>query len=66
VTRRWEAWYFAGDFGDSTMDLGNPERAWLLPYRRTVAQCAGAAADGGFFWGWYAPIVSRLLASRAR
>jgi hypothetical protein len=66
VTRRWEAWYFAGDFVDSTMDLGSPERAWLLAYRRAAVGCERAAADEAFFWGWYAPIMSRLLASRAR
>jgi hypothetical protein len=65
VTRRWEAWYFAGDFVDSAIDLGSPERAWILPMRRALVGC-GAAGDEGFFWGWYAPIVSRLLASRAR
>jgi hypothetical protein len=65
VTRRWEAWYFAGDFVDSSIELGSPERAGLLPLRRAAAGCGGAT-DERFFWGWYAPIVSRLLASRAR
>jgi hypothetical protein len=65
VTRRWEAWYFAGDFVDSTIELGNPEREGLLPLRRVAAGCGGAT-DEKFFWGWYAPIVSRLLAARAR
>jgi hypothetical protein len=65
VTRRWEAWYFAGDFVDNAIDLGSPERAWVLPMRRAMVGC-GAAGDESFFWGWYAPIVSRLLASRAR
>jgi hypothetical protein len=64
VTRRWEAWYFAGDFVDNTMDLGSPERAWLLPYRRAAGGCE--SPEEGSFWGWYAPIVSRLLAARAR
>ena len=65
VTRRWEAWYFAGDFVDSSIELGSPERAGLLPLRRAAAGCGGAT-DERFFWGWYAPLVSRLLASRAR
>jgi hypothetical protein len=64
VTRRWDAWYFAGDFVDNTIDLGNPERAWLLPLRRVAAGCGGGP-EATFFWGWYAPIVSRLLGSRA-
>jgi hypothetical protein len=65
LTRRWEAWYFAGDFVDNTMDLGAPERAWLLPRRRWTSSWTGST-DEGSFWGWYAPIVARLLASRAR
>jgi hypothetical protein len=65
VTRRWGTWYFAGDFLDRAMDLGDPERAWLLPMRRATVGCGGAA-DEGSFWGWYVPIVARLLASRAR
>jgi hypothetical protein len=65
VTRRWDTWYFAGDFVDSAIDLGSPERAWLLPFRQATAAW-GSRSDEGFFWGWYAPIVSRLLASRAR
>ncbi|HZU84085.1 MAG TPA: hypothetical protein VE987_14250 [Polyangiaceae bacterium] len=66
LTRRWDAWYFAGDFVDSAMDLGEPERAWLMPYRRARAGCGGAGAEEASFWGWYAPIAARLLSSRAR
>jgi hypothetical protein len=65
VTRRWDAWYFAGDFADTTIDLGNPERAGLLAFRRVLAGWGGSG-DEGFFWRWYAPIASRLLLSRAR
>jgi hypothetical protein len=65
VTRRWETWYFAGDFVDNAIELGSPERAWLLQFHRATAAW-GSPSDEGFFWGWYAPIVSRLLASRAR
>jgi hypothetical protein len=68
VTRRGEAYYFAGDFVDNAMELGNPERAWLLGYRqaRATGGCGGGGRDESFFWGFYAPIVSRLLSSRAR
>ncbi len=65
VTRRWEAWYLAGDFADNTTNLGSPERAWILPVRRATVGC-GIPADDAFFWGWYAPIISRLLTSRVR
>ena len=64
VTRRWNAWYFAGDFVELSTDFGSPERAALLPFRRISAGCDSAAEEGPF-WGWYAPVVSRLLASRA-
>lgn len=66
VTRRWNAWYFAGDFDGEPKDLGNPERAWLLAYRQAEAGCSRHTANEGFFWGWYMPIVSRLLASHAK
>jgi hypothetical protein len=67
MTRRGVAYYFAGDFADSSLDLGSPERAWLLGYRQSRANgCGGAGSDESFFWGFYAPIMERLLASRAR
>jgi hypothetical protein len=66
VTRRGEAYYFAGDFVDNAVDLGNPERAGLLGYRQARTNGCGAGdRDEAFFWGFYAPIVSRLLSSRA-
>ncbi len=67
ITRRGVTYYFAGDFADSGIERGSPERAWLLGYRRTRANgCGGAGGDESFFWGFYAPIMERLLASRAR
>ena len=67
LTRRRDAWYFAGDFVDNTLDLGSPERAWLLSYRRRAAGCGGGTTtDEGFFWGFYVPIVSRILGALAR
>ena len=67
VTRRGVAYYFAGDFADSGVELGSPERAWLLGYRRARANgCGGPGRDESSFWGFYVPIVERLLASRAK
>ncbi len=67
VTRRGVAYYFAGDFVDSGLELGSPERAWLLGYRTARANgCGGPGRDESSFWGFYVPIVERLLASRAR
>ncbi len=66
VTKRADSWYFAGDFVDTSAELGSPERGWLLPYRQARMGCGGEMSEEGFFWAWYAPIVSRLLASRAR
>lgn len=64
LVKRADAWYFAGDFVDTAMDLGNPERAGLLPWRGRTGGC-GASSDDAFFWELYVPIVSRLFASRA-
>jgi hypothetical protein len=67
LSRRGDAYYFAGDFADSGIDFGSPERAWLLGYEEArAAGCGEPVRDEAFFWGFYAPIVSRLLASRAR
>jgi hypothetical protein len=65
ITRRGDAYYFAGDFADSGLELGSPERAWLLGYRRARANGCGGERDESSFWGFYAPILERLLASRA-
>jgi hypothetical protein len=64
VTRRAVAYYFAGDFADSGLDLGSPERAYLIGYRRARAVGCGGG-DESYFWSFYAPIMARLLASRA-
>ncbi len=65
--KRRSAYYFAGDFVDNTIDLGDPERFGLLEYRARTAGCGGGdVGNDGFFWGFYAPIVTRLLSSRAR
>jgi hypothetical protein len=67
LTRRGASYYFAGDFADSSLDLGSPERAWLLGYRRARANgCGSGGRDESSFWGFYVPILERLLASRAR
>ncbi len=66
VTRRRDAWYFAGDFVDNSLDLGNPERAWLLPYREERVGCGAPTPEETFFWSWYVPIVARLFSARAR
>jgi hypothetical protein len=59
------AYYFAGDFIDNTADRGDPERAGLLWWRRvTLGQ--HDSMDESFFWGWYAPIFQRLVATRLR
>jgi hypothetical protein len=65
LTKRGDAWYFAGDFVDNAIDLGTPERAGALAWRAHTSGC-GASTDESFFWGFYVPIVSRLFASRAK
>lgn len=67
LTKRGDSWYFAGDFVDSAIDLGNPESYGVLRWREhTVGWGGGSTNDAGFFWGFYVPIVARLFASYAR
>jgi hypothetical protein len=67
LTKRKDAWYFAGDFVDTTVELGNPEKYGLLQWRTLTSGFGSGAAnpDDAFFWEYYAPIVSKLFASRA-
>lgn len=63
---RVAAWYFAGDFVDTGVELGDPERAGLLSFRKfTRGRREDATLDESFFWGFYAPILERLLLARA-
>ncbi|MCC7384013.1 MAG: hypothetical protein IT384_19380 [Deltaproteobacteria bacterium] len=57
------AWYFAGDFIDTAIELGDPERAWLLPWRRYVRR---GTPEERFFWGWYTPVLDQVLFGEAR
>ncbi len=67
LTKHKDAWYFAGDFVDTQIELGTPERYGLIPWRARTNGCGGGStADQGFFWSFYAPIVERLFSSRAR
>lgn len=66
VVKRGDAWYLAGDFVDTAIELGNPERAGLLGWRQRTLGCGGgSSADGTFFWSFYAPLMARLFTSRA-
>ncbi|AKV04608.1 hypothetical protein AKJ09_11271 [Labilithrix luteola] len=48
------------------IELGNPERAGLLGWRRHTLGCGGgSSADGTFFWSFYAPLLARIFTSRA-
>ncbi len=53
-------YYFAGDFIDTKLDLGDPERAGLLQWRRYARGSSGEPSEA-FFWGWYAPVLARLI-----
>lgn len=65
VTRRHDAWYFAGDFVDTAVDLGNPERAGLLGWRATMNGFGGAMSEDRSFWSFYVPTFLRVVGSRA-
>lgn len=64
LVKRADAWYFAGDFVDTAIDMGSPELAGALAWRSRG--CGAASSEDAVFWRFYAPIVSRLFASRAR
>ena len=66
VTKRRDAWYFAGDFVDNAFNLGSPERAGVLTFREARAGCGAASPEEELFWSWYVPIAVRLFSSRAR
>lgn len=66
LVRKRNAYYFAGDMVDVGIDLESPERFGLVPWKARTSGCGGGSVGTeGYFWGWYAPIVTRLLASRA-
>ena len=60
------AWYFAGDFVDSGVDRGDPERAGLLWWNRTVLDARHPSLDDVFFWRWYVPVTAGILEGRVR
>lgn len=67
LVRRRNAYYFAGDFVDVGAELDSPERYGLVAWKARTSGCGGGSVGTeGYFWGWYAPIVTRLLSSRAR
>ena len=53
------SWYFAGDFIDTATEMGDPERAGLLAWRRRTRGEIGA--DGAVLWGFYFPLLEQLL-----
>ncbi len=58
-------YYFAGDFVDNAIDLGSPERAGVIATKQRTTGCGGGSTgDEGFFWGFYAPTLARLLEPR--
>ncbi len=52
-------WYFAGDFIDTATEMGDPERAGLLRWRRATRGDLGD--DGSVLWGFYFPVLESLL-----
>jgi hypothetical protein len=53
------SWYFAGDMIDTATEMGDPERAGLLRWRRELRGDIGG--DGAVLWGFYFPILEDLL-----
>jgi hypothetical protein len=65
LTKRRDAWYFAGDFVDTAVDLGNPERAGVLTWRAYMNGFGGAMSEDRSFWSFYVPTFLRIVGSRA-
>jgi hypothetical protein len=58
-------YYFAGDFVDSGVERPSPENLGTLWWRRTTIGRSGTP-DERFLWGWYVPILERLIEPRLR
>ena len=58
-------WYLAGDFVDTPVELG-PARRWgLLTLRRWRSAIIGGGSGEQLMWGWYAPLLEKILLSRS-
>jgi hypothetical protein len=74
VTRRaapgsGPAYYFAGDFADNPMQGGAVPFAGYPALRRWMEAARLSPAEDSFYWRFYAPLMTRLLAqvpARAR
>jgi hypothetical protein len=64
LRRRGErkVYYFAGDFIDTPAELGDPDRAGILWWKKITH--GDPEAEGNVFWAWYAPIVAQILEPR--
>lgn len=61
-----DVYYFAGDFVDTAVDLGDPERAGLVPLRRRTGCGTGDGDAPPYFWSFYVPTLAAILEARAR
>jgi len=56
------AYYFAGDFADNPMDDGAIPFAGYPAVRRWMEAARFSPAEDSFYWRFYAPLMTRLLA----
>ncbi len=63
LVRHGRTYYLAGDCVDTAIELGDPERAGTLSWRRYFAH---GSAEQRFFWGTYAPVMEWIVEHSGR
>ncbi|MFO0725458.1 MAG: hypothetical protein U1E65_16865 [Myxococcota bacterium] len=61
LVQNQRAYYLAGDCVDTAIELGDPERAGTLWWRRWFAH---GSPEQRFFWGFYAPVLERIVSGQ--
>ena len=63
VLRRGRAHYFAGDFADNPLDATRVPLAGFAAAKRWLEGAKLAPSEDAFFWRFYAPMMTELLAA---
>lgn len=62
----YQAWYFAGDFGDTVVEDEPYGVAWYPSYKRYFARYRQSASNEWFFWEYYLPLMENVLGGMER
>nr|NIM61574.1 hypothetical protein [Acidobacteriota bacterium]NIQ86906.1 hypothetical protein [Acidobacteriota bacterium] len=57
------AYYFAGDFGDSTVGGARVPLAGFVSFRRFIEKARRIPSHQAFYYRFYVPLMTRILAS---